>query len=88
MEPTDTATKSTSHRLKKALYKSGEKMIKSKSRLKFGGLVMLKEHDSGVDVVQGWFTEGGDSILGVLVLLRASVNEAVQDEQRVSWLPD
>ena len=38
--------------------------IRSKSRLTFGGLETLKEHDSEIDVVQGRFTEGGDSILG------------------------
>ena len=37
--------------------------IRLKSRLTFGGLETLKEHDSEVNVVQGRFTEGGVSIL-------------------------
>ena len=38
-------------------------MIRSKSRLTCGGLVMANERDSRVAVVHGCFTEGGDSIL-------------------------
>ena len=63
MEPTDTASKSTSHG-HKVLYKCGGDKIKSKSRLPFGGLVTVKEQDSDVTIVHGCFTEGGDSIPG------------------------
>ena len=51
MRPTDTDSKSTSHRHKKALYKSGEKNLHQKSWLKFGCLVTVKERDSEVAVV-------------------------------------
>ena len=37
--------------------------IRSKSRLTCGGLVTAKERDLRVDVVHGFFTEGGDSII-------------------------
>ena len=33
----------------------------------FGGQPMLKEQDLGVDIVRGWFIEGGGSILGVFL---------------------
>ena len=43
----------------------------------FGGLVMLKELDFKVDVVQGHFTQGGNFILGALFceLLRTKLHE-------------
>ena len=67
MEPTDTASKSTSHGQKKTLYGSQGK-IRSKGRLMFGGLVMVKEQDSEVAVVHRCFTDGGDSILAPLAM--------------------
>ena len=52
MEPTDTASKSTSHRHKKALYKSGGKN-EIEIRFKFGAFVTLKEQDPEATVVYG-----------------------------------
>ena len=64
--------------LRKCFTRAAEKN-RSKSRLTCGGLVTAKEHDSEVDVVQGRFTEGGDSILGAFFceLLRTKL----EDEQ-------
>ena len=49
--------------------------IRSKSRLKFGDLVTVKEPDSEVDLVHRYFTEGGDSILGGFFKFLASLCE-------------
>ena len=84
MEPTDTASKNTSHRYKKALYKSSGEKSRSKSRLTFGGLVTVKEHNSKVTVVHGCFTEGGDSILGQFFCDPLRIN--LQDELATSFL--
>ena len=57
-EPTHTPTMT----LKKALHE----ICGTKLDLKVGlPVMMVKELDSGVDVMYGCFTEGGDSILGV-----------------------
>ena len=47
----------------KPLEKGGGAEFKSKSRLKWGGLVTANERDSRFAVVHGCFSEGGDSIL-------------------------
>ena len=37
-----------------------------------------KELESGIKIVHGWFTERGNSILKVLILLRALTNVATE----------
>ena len=38
----------------------------------------MNEQDSGVEIVRGCLTEGGDSILGAFVNLRALASEATR----------
>ena len=82
MEPTDTASKSTSHGRKKvftSLVWQGK--IRLKCRLMIGGLVTVKEQDSEVAVVHGCFTEVGDSIL--CDFFYEPLRTKLQDVQRV-----
>ena len=75
MEPTNTPSKSTSHRLKKSIYNGGREELDRKVGLHLEAcMVMIKEQDSEVDVVHRRFTEEGHSILGTF-FLRAFANE-------------
>ena len=63
-EPTDTASDDTSWRLKKELHKSrGTKLDRNVGLCVVYSPVTAKELDSGINVMQGSFTEGGNSIL-------------------------
>ena len=59
-EPTDTTSNDTRPGLKEKLCNSA-----GRSTLTCGGLETANERDSGVEVVRGCLTEGGDSILRV-----------------------
>ena len=80
LEPTDTASKSTSHKVKEALHNGGRGNLK----LTCGGLRTVIEKDSKVVVVHKYFTEVDDSILGAIFYLQMKR----QDKQQVSWLAD
>ena len=50
--------------------------------------IKMNEQDSGVEVVRGCLTEGGNSILGVFFREPAFASEATRQVYRVSWLAD
>ena len=64
-EPTDTTSNGTSTGLKEALCNSAGLKFDREVRFTCGGLETANERDSGVEVVHGCLTEGGDSILRV-----------------------
>ena len=88
VEPTEAASKSTSHIFKTALYKHGKEEIGQKVRLSvyFGILLFTiinrpnhgKQQDSKVDIVHRYLTDGGVSILSAFFC--GSLQMKLQDE--------